>query len=198
MGKPTRRVAPPLRPQRRPAGRRPSMLVRTLPLAVALLLGCEGPGPRLNAPPHGQADEVSSMRDMYDFMTDNALLADMSVSDVHFLPHRPLLSSLGEERLTRLSALLEMYGGAIRFGSNERDARLVAARTQTIADYLRSKGVDVTADTVSAELPGGRGIEAAQAILIRANEGLYKPRKAASTSATPTAATPTGASGGGK
>ncbi len=176
------------------------MLLRTLVVFAVLLTGCEGPGPRLNAPPHGQTEEVSNLRDTYDFMTDNALLADMSVSDCHFLPHRARLSSLGEERLTRLAALMEMYGGAIRFSSAESDPRLVTARSQTITDYLRGLGVDVTAETVTSELRGGRGMEASQAIAIRANEGVYKPKRDSRAGGTPAGmATGSGAAtGGGK
>ncbi len=60
----------------------------------------------------------------YVYMTDNALLESMSVADYHFLPNRPLLTTLGKQRLYRLAALVEEYGGEIRFNTTLRDERL--------------------------------------------------------------------------
>ncbi len=171
-----------------------SILIVALALIAA---GCESPGPRLNAPPHGEAVEVSNLRDQYDHMTDNALLADMSVNDVHFMPHRALLNSLGEERLTRMAALIEMYGGSVRFNAAERDEKLVAARTSAIVEFLREQGVDVTADQIVGDLPGGRGMEASQAITIRANEGTYKPKKSPAGSASSTSGSGASSKSGG-
>lgn len=163
-------------------------MLRPALLAIPILFvaGCESPGPRLNAPPHGDAEEVSNLRDQYEHMIDNALLADMSINDAHFLPHRPLLNSLGEERLARIAALIEMYGGEVRFNAADRDAALVAARTRAIVEFLREQGIDIATDGVEMNLPGGRGVDAAQAIVIRAGEGTYKPKRGAG--GTPSAA----------
>lgn len=155
--------------------------MRQIPLLLAVLGllfgGCQKPVTRLNAPPHGTAEVTSDLHDTYEHMTDNALLADMSIGDIHFLPHRPMLNSLGEQRLGRLAALLNMYGGTVRFDTGVRDETLVEERTESIMGYLASKGVDTTSNILTRDLPGGRGVDAAQAILIRANEGVYKPRK---------------------
>lgn len=139
--------------------------------------GCQKPVTRLNAPPHGTTEVASDLHDTYEHMTDNALLADMSVGDIHFLPHRPMLNSLGEQRLSRLAALMDMYGGTIRFNTAVQDETLIDQRTEAIVDYLASKGVDATSELLTRDLPGGRGMDAAQAIVIRANEGVYKPKK---------------------
>lgn len=148
-----------------------------------LCAACQTTAPRLNAPPHGPPPEVTAdMRTLYDHMTDNALLDDMSVSDVHFLPERAQLNSLGEDRLTRLAALIEMYGGTLRYNAACEDEMVVAARTDTIVAFLKGHGVDATADTVTPGLPGGRGMRADEAILIRANEGTYKPKKSGGSS----------------
>lgn len=157
------------------------MLRSVVLIAVAgmVAVGCDTPGPRLNAPPHGQTEKVSNLRDQYEFMIDNALLADMSISDVHFYPHRALLSPLGEERLCRLAALMEMYGGEIRYTAADGDETLVNKRTQTIIDFLQAQGIAVCTADVVHDLPGGRGMEASSAILIRADEGMYKPKKGA-------------------
>ena len=142
--------------------------------------GCQHATPRLNAPPHGTSEATTELHDMYAFMVDNALLADMSISDVHFLPHRVALSTLGEERLSALAGLMEMYGGTIRFYTEETDETLVDERTEAIMDFLAERGVDTTLDVLTRDLPGGRGVDAGQAIIIRASEGMYKPKKSGS------------------
>ncbi len=138
---------------------------------------CQQPAARLNAPPHGDTENTSELRDTYDQMIDNALLADMSVTDIHFLPDRAALNTLGQERLSRLSELVKMYGGSIRFNTGLTDDALIQERAKAIIAFLAGEGLDTTSAVLVRELPGGRGIDATQAILIRANEGTYKPQK---------------------
>ncbi len=140
------------------------------------LTGCMNEAPRLNAPPHGDVDEVSNMQSTYTYMTDNALLADMTVSDAHFLPHRARLNDTGERRLARLASLLDEYGGSIRLNSDVTDEALVQKRVETVVAFLRDAGLPASAQTVQRDIAGGRGMDAAQAILIKANEGSYQPR----------------------
>ena len=83
--------------------------------ASLLAAGCNMPGPRLNAPPHGRACETSDLQGTFTYMGDNALLADMTVNDSHFLPHRASLNDLGTQRLSRLASLMEAYAGTVRF-----------------------------------------------------------------------------------
>ena len=153
-----------------------AMLLWTAAACVACT-ACQHPAPRLNAPPHGTAQESSELRGTFDHMVDNAMLADMSITDNHFLPDRPALNSLGEERLSRLAEIVQMYGGTIRFNTALEDATLIQQRTDTIVAFLGKAGVDTTSKTVVRGLPGGRGMDATQAILIKANEGTYKPKK---------------------
>jgi len=158
-------------------------MTRPLILVVALLLltvGCNTPGKRLNAPPHGQPYETADTQGTYIYMTDNALLADMTISDVHFLPHRALLSDLGLQRLSRLASLMEAYGGTIRFSTELTDEDLIAQRTTTIVDLLAEAGIDTTREVVVRAMPGGRGMSATEAILIKAKEGTYQPTKSGS------------------
>lgn len=140
--------------------------------------GCQTPQQRLNAPPHGTTNNPSRLQSMYTHMVDNALLEDMTVCDHHFLPHRAQLNALGEERLARLATLMEMYGGTIRFSSDVTDETLIAERTATVMDYLAGAGVDVTHEVLVRDLPGGEGMGAEEAILIKVNEGTYTPGKA--------------------
>lgn len=138
---------------------------------------CNEPGARLNAPPHGVPYKTSDLQGTFVSMTDNALLADMTVSDVHFYPHRAALSPLGRERLGRLAALLEAHGGTLRFSTAETDRELVRKRTDAILAFLAEAGVDTTGDVLVEDLPGGRGLAAREVILIKTFEGTYRPKK---------------------
>ncbi|MBU0638579.1 MAG: hypothetical protein KKB50_06920 [Planctomycetes bacterium] len=143
------------------------------------LLGaaCNSPNARLNAPPHGIPPATHELQGTYVYMNDNALLEDMAVSDVHFLPHRRLLNTLGEERLLRLASLVEAYGGTIRFSTALEDEALIEERTETILAFLAEAGLDTTAELLRRDLPGGRGLDANEVILIKANEATYKVKK---------------------
>ncbi|MGD8452993.1 MAG: hypothetical protein PVJ57_14330 [Phycisphaerae bacterium] len=152
-----------------------NILVCAAAVGLLAMTACSSPSPRLNAPPHGKPETTSEMQSMYTHMTDNALLADMTVSDIHFLPHRALLSSLGEERLSRLALLMQAYGGTIRLSTNVTDEGLVDARINEVLEFLCQAGIDATAETVRLDMPGGRGLDATEVILIKTNEGTYRP-----------------------
>lgn len=138
---------------------------------------CQKPGKRLNAPPHGSSTEDSQLRSTYAHMVDNALLADMTVSDVHFRPHRAALNSLGEERLCRLALLMEAYGGQIRFSTNVTDRELFEQRTEEILAFLAEAGIDTSVEVLVHDLPGGDGMDAVQCVLIKQHEAMYTPKK---------------------
>ncbi len=168
--------------------------MRLVSLALGLsvlVVGCQQPDPRLNAPPHGPQPVVTSeMRETYDAMVDNGLLTDMTIADVHFVPQRPMLNSLGIDRLSRLAALVNSYGGVIRFDSAEADSALVDARMKTIREFLGTVGLP--AEAVVRDLPASRGMEAAEAV--RLKDAAFNPKKtgtadpaAANGSATPSA-----------
>lgn len=138
----------------------------------------------MNAPPHGTAEEASPLRAEFVQMEDNALLADMCLTDVHFVPHRAMLNALGEARLARLAALLEVYGGSVRFSTDETDTKLTDERVARIREYLTEVGVDTSAERVAVGLPADRGMDATQAVLIKVNEGTFKPKKQSAGSGT--------------
>lgn len=157
-----------------------SRLLLCTAAAAGLFCGaCQEPAPRLNAPPHGTTENASELQAEYRHMVDNALLTDMAVSDIHFVPQRALLNALGEERLARLASLLELYGGTIHFSSNLTDSKLIDDRIDQVRNYLCEAGIDTTAEVVAPGLAGGRGMDAAQAVLIKAHEGTYVPKKSA-------------------
>lgn len=146
--------------------------------ALLVAAGCNSPNSRLNAPPHGEPYDVVGSQGTFVYMMDNALLADMTVSDSHFYPHRAMLTSLGTERLSRLASLMQAYGGSLRFNSNLPAGDLLSKRLETIHDFLGECGVLTEANTVSVDLPGGEGMNATEAILIRKVEGTYTEKKA--------------------
>jgi hypothetical protein len=168
------------------------MMLRLLTLtATAALLGagCNSPNARLNAPPHGRACETSDLQGTFTYMGDNALLADMTVNDSHFLPHRAVLNDVGTQRLSRLASLMEAYGGTIRFNTGLTDEDLIGRRITVLTDFLAEAGIDTTQEVVVRDLPGGQGISATEAILIKTNEGTYDPARERSQSGAETGVT---------
>ena len=147
-------------------------------MATLLLCGCQGkPAARVNAPPHGQPVETHDMQGTYIYMTDAALLADMTICDMHFLPHRAMLNDLGEQRLSRLASLMEAYGGTINLSTDVASEDLIAERMDTIIDFLAQAGIDTYQEVVVCDLPGDEGMETRQALVIYQNEGMYRPDK---------------------
>lgn len=135
--------------------------------------GCEGPSKRLNAPPQGASTERSDMQDQYTFMVDNAMLYDMSVADIHFVPHTAKLNSLGARRLNRYSQLLDGIGGTIHLDSALTDEELVEQRRSEIEHFLAAAGLNMEEVTVSTGLPQGRSIDAIEAMRIRQEGTTY-------------------------
>ena len=147
-------------------------------LALVMVCGaCQKPTPRLNAPPHGVAEEACELQDTFNHMIDNGLLVDMTISDIHFMPHRPILNALGQERISRLAQIMDMYGGVIRFNTDVRDESLIAQRTEAIMTALEDAGLDTSQEVLRRDMAGGDGLDAAQCILIKTNEATYKPKK---------------------
>lgn len=156
--------------------------MKWIPFGLAALAlcgqGCNKPDTRLNAPVHGTTAESSDMSGLYVYMQDNALLSDMTLNDLHFVPHRPMLTSLGEDRLSRMASLVREYGGDIRYDTDLRDDALITQRVESIRQFLCELGLDSVAQKVAPGMSGGRGMEAAEAILIRTNVNTYKPKSA--------------------
>ena len=124
--------------------------------------------PQEDAPPR-------DLNSTYQQMADNALLADMTMLDYHFQPQRTMLTSLGEQRLSRLASLMQTYGGSVRFSTSLTDQALIDARVQTMRKFLGECGLPTTTELVSVGMAGGEGMDAGQAILISRNSGTYQP-----------------------
>ncbi|MBN2447915.1 MAG: hypothetical protein JXO22_14380 [Phycisphaerae bacterium] len=146
-------------------------------LAICMfVLGCASNGPTEEC--ESTACEPANAQDMrgtLDYMAESALLADMTVGDYHFVPHRAMLTLAGEQRVIRLANLLDAYGGTVRFNTDLEPGQLRDQRMQSIRACLAANGVDTTNEVVTIDLPGSTGMDAREAILIKQNEGSYVP-----------------------
>ena len=150
------------------------MRCASLSLAAVAVLGllgasgCGGNGPsRLNSPPQGSSESPSSLQDSYVNMTDNALLEDMSVSSVHFVPHTTELNSLGVRRLNRYVEILKIYGGTLRYDGLDDPDEMVKQRIERIKGMLVAGGVEADKCEVVQAMSGGPGLRADEAIAAR-------------------------------
>lgn len=133
-----------------------------LALTGALLAGCAKPTERLNAPPQGASAYPSSLQRNYTPMVDNAMLSDMSMSGIHFVPHQSELNANGVRRLQRYAQLMKTYGGTLHYEGFSDDDTLATARIENISDFLASAGVDRSEFKVELGMAGSRGGRAAE------------------------------------
>jgi hypothetical protein len=131
-------------------------------------VGCNEPSDRLNAPPQGPAERTSPLGDSFVYMVDNAMLEDLSLADIHFVPHTAELNGTGARRLERYAKLLSVYGGAVRYATSIEDDRLVEQRMASIRDYLATTGIAADRIKTNRDLPGGTGMTAKEAIVAKA------------------------------
>lgn len=150
------------------------VLVAAWPMWTA---GCLDPSTRLNAPPQGSTERPNQMQDQYVYMTDNGMMYDMCVSDIHFIPHTSSLSGLGVRRLNRYAELLEGYGGSVHLDTICDDETLNQARLQSINTHLASAGLNMNNVKVERGTAQGRGFDAPTALRVMA-EGTVDDTKA--------------------
>jgi len=152
-----------------------------------LVTGCTKPTERLNAPPQGHTCYPNKMQETYTPMTDNAMLADMSMSEVHFVPHTSELSGTGVRRLDRYASLLSMYGGELRYDGAE-ETTLADARMERIKQFLLAAGIAPDKFSISRGFAGGAGMAGTEAVNARKGSE-YKPSCTAGDSSIMSAAT---------
>lgn len=102
-------------------------------------------------------------------MVDNAILHDMSIADIHFIPHSKELSGTGVARLDRMAPLLDTYGGMVRYETVLIDEEMVASRLDQVREYLDLTGCDMSRVELKVMLSGGRGMPASDAIQAEEN-----------------------------
>ena len=114
---------------------------------------------------HTRMDEArSAPRAHLSYMVDNATLHDMSLADLHFVPHTAELSGSGIVRLDRMAVLLDTYGGTVRYDTALTNEAVIQQRLKHVGDYLATTGCDMDRVKIEAALPGGRGMRADDAI----------------------------------
>ncbi len=101
-----------------------------------------------------------------DRMSHNAELADMSLTDIHFMPNRPLLNYTGTQRLNHLAWMVDHYGGTIMLDLAEPKSEMAQARIQTVIGYLKEWGLPKDKIVICFGLPQSRGMDADEAIII--------------------------------
>ncbi len=111
-------------------------------------------------------ESMHSRPEHFTDMADNAMLHDMTVADIHFIPHSVELSGTGAARLNRMAALLTTYGGTVRYETFNTDEKLVKGRLDNVREYLQTTGCEMARVDTKAMISGGRGIAANKAILI--------------------------------
>jgi len=111
---------------------------------------------------------MNAPRDHWNDMADNAMLHDMTVADLHFVPHTAEISGTGAARLDRMAALLDAYGGTVRYETYESDEAMVQQRLEHVKEYLTTTGCEMSRVEVKAMISGGRTIDARKAIVIDA------------------------------
>lgn len=145
-----------------------------LATALAAPCGCSKPV-RLNAPPQGAEDQPPPSADYYNAMTDQALLADMSITDLHFIPHSAEPSGTGVARLQRYAELLSTRGGTLHYDTLIDDDALLARRIESARQVLADTVPDGKRIEVRLGQSQGRGMEAVESIERR--KAMLKPPK---------------------
>jgi len=115
-------------------------------------------------------------REHFTNMADNAMLHDMSIADIHFVPHTTELSGTGAARLNRMATLLDTYGGTVRYETFNTDEAFVKQRLDHVHEYLALTGCDMERVQVKAMISGGRGMTASKAMIVE-TKGTAKDAK---------------------
>jgi len=134
---------------------------------AAFVTGCQMDRERLNAPPQGATERPHELQEPFAAMSDNALLEDMSMSAVHFVPRQAELNGTGVRRLKRMAPLLKVYGGKVYYTGFQDSRDLVQRRMEQIEEYLLAEGVEDETFEVVLGQAGGDGMDASEAIAIR-------------------------------
>ncbi len=133
-------------------------------IATALLCsaGC-GYDKTADEPFISQRTEPAESQQNFQNQADNAVLSSMTVADIHFLPYRPQLNSLGRGRLTAIATYLEQYGGEVTVDSDKSDEAIKEKRITSVRHFLVGQGLDPERLTVVPGLTQGRGQDANEA-----------------------------------
>jgi len=146
----------------------------TQPPPVSTQPTCQTAEPGADETVEAVSDRSERVRQM-DRMTHNAELADMSLSDIHFMPNRSILNSNGTQRLTHLAWIVDHYGGTIMLDLEDSVGPMAKERMQTVVAYLKACGLVENKILVEFGLPQTKGMGAKEAVNIY-NDTRYKPK----------------------
>ncbi len=136
-------------------------------VAVGLLSGCQHFGEEFHESNITLHNARANSDARLQSMVDNASLNDMSIADIHFVPHTNVLNSLGEQRLQRYAEMLMFQGGTLRLQTRVTDEDFNLDRIESITNFLASAGIADGRIAAEPGLRGGRGIKAVEAILVK-------------------------------
>ncbi|MCG8404792.1 MAG: hypothetical protein MI923_06300 [Phycisphaerales bacterium] len=141
-------------------------LLGVLSVFALIPVGCIEPEgtSTVNTPSLDDSKEKPILAEYLAYHQDQGLLADLSIADIHFVPHSCYLSGAGEARLERYAELLASTGGTLNYDTRVRDKTLIEARLNTAKAFLaKAFPSDHDIDVISG-MPGGRGMVATEAI----------------------------------
>lgn len=137
-------------------------------VGVLVTAGCQNPElERSNAPPQGYSAAENPLQEGPIHMVDNALLEDMNMSSVHFVPRTSELNSLGVRRLMRLGEILKIYGGTLNYDGTEPNHDFRQARIEQIRTFLLASGLQRDEFDVQEGMAFGKGMVGSEAVEIR-------------------------------
>ena len=139
-------------------------------VSATYIVGCTYTYDKLDPePPMSRRAKDSDCADWFDAQADNATLTSMAVADVHFVPYRAQLNSLGRSHVTAIASYLERYGGDVTLESQQADAVVTQQRLENIREFLVAQGLDPEQLTITIGLARGRGQDASEAALFYEN-----------------------------
>lgn len=118
----------------------------------------------VNSPSYGDSEKRGTLAEYLAYHNDQGMLADLSITDIHFVSHSSQLSGTGVARLERYAELLASTGGTLNYNTKTRDKTLIEARLNTARTFLAEAFPSQHSIDVATGLPGGRGMVAKEAI----------------------------------
>src|ERR1041385_6834533 len=134
---------------------------------------------RLNSRPQGYPEPHHSMASYYAYHNDQAMLADMCITDIHFIPHSAQLSATGQARLERYAELLASSGGTLHYDPTIHDESLVNARVASANVFLNGTPACSKNIHIALGLAGGRGMSSGEASAAKGVAAQPEPRNTA-------------------
>jgi hypothetical protein len=104
------------------------------------------------------------MADYYAYHNDQGIVHDMSIADIHFVPHSADLSGTGVARLERLAELLADAGGTVYYDTAMADRELVDRRLETAHAFLAECRAGRHEVAVALGAAGGPGMGFREAV----------------------------------